>query len=143
VLDQSGVRAVVLLEGINDIGFSQGANTGCLAPNTDVTADQIEAGYRQLISAAHTHGLKIIGGTLTPFKGTPHWSPAAEAKRDAVNTWIRTSHAFDGVVDFAGAVQDPDDNLYLNPAYNSGDDLHPNDAGYEAMAAAINLALLK
>jgi lysophospholipase L1-like esterase len=143
VLAQPGVRDVIALEGINDIGFSQGADAGCTTPNTAVTAAQIEAGYRQLITMAHADGVKIFGATLTPFKGTPHWSPAAEAKRDAVNNWIRTSHAFDGVIDFAGAVQNPLDPLYYDPAYNSGDNLHPNDAGYEAMAAAIDLAPLE
>ena len=70
------------------------------------------------------------------------WSPAGEGKREAVNNWIRTSHTFDGVIDFAKAVQDRFNPLYINPAYNSGDNLHPNDAGYEAMADAINLAPL-
>jgi lysophospholipase L1-like esterase len=137
------VKEVILLEGINDIGFSQTPNTGCSVPNTDVSAAQIEAGYEQIISQAHLHGLKIFGGTLTPFKGAAYWSPAAEAKRQAVNQWIMTSHAFDGVIDFAAAVADPFDPLYINPAYNSGDNLHPNDAGYEAMANAINLAMLQ
>jgi lysophospholipase L1-like esterase len=102
---------------------------GCFSPNTNVSAAQIEAGYLQIISQAHLHGLKIFGGTLTPFKGAAYWSPAAEAKREAVNQWILTSHAFDGVIDFAKAVQDLFDPLYFNPAYNSGDKLHPNDAG--------------
>ncbi len=139
----AGVKEVILLEGINDIGFSQTPNTGCSVPNTDVSAAQIEAGYEQIIGQAHLHGLKIFGGTLTPFKGATYWSPAAEAKREAVNQWIMTSHAFDGVIDFAAAVADPFDPLYINPAYISGDNLHPNDAGYEAMANAINLAMLQ
>jgi lysophospholipase L1-like esterase len=143
VLSQSGVKDVILLEGINDIGFSQTPNTGCSVPNTSVSAQEIERGYLELIRQAHAHGLKILGGTLTPFKGSFYWSPAAEAKRDAVNNWIRTSHAFDGVIDFARATQDRYEPLHLNPAYNSGDDLHPNDAGCEAMANAISLALLK
>ena len=142
VLSQPGVKDVIVMEGINDIGFSVDPNTGCSVPNTSVTAAQIEAGYRQLISMAHAAGLKIFGATLTPFKGAAYWSAAGEAKREAVNNWIRTSHAFDGVIDFAKAVQDRFNPLYLNPAYNSGDNLHPNDAGYEAMANAINLALL-
>ena len=142
-LSQPGVRDVILLEGINDIGFSQEPNTGCFAPNTNVTAGQIERGYEQIISMAHAAGVKIFGGTLTPFKGAAYWSPAAEAKREAVNNWIRTSGAFDGVIDFAKAVQSSFDPLYFNPAYNSGDNLHPNDAGYEAMGNAIDLALLQ
>jgi lysophospholipase L1-like esterase len=143
MLSVAGVKDVILLEGINDIGFSQTPNTGCTAPNTNVSAAQIEAGYLQIINQAHLHGLKIFGGTLTPFKGAAYWSPAAETKREAVNNWILTSHAFDGVFNFAKAVQDRFDPLYFNPAYNSGDNLHPNDAGYEAMANAINLAVLK
>ena len=142
VLSQPGVKDVIVLEGINDIGFSVLPNSGCAVPNTNVTAAQIEAGYRQMISMAHAAGLKIFGATLTPFKGAGYWSPAGEAKREAVNNWIRTSHAFDGVIDFAKAVQDRFNPLYINPAYNSGDNLHPNDAGYQAMADAINLALL-
>jgi lysophospholipase L1-like esterase len=129
VLSQPGVKDVIVLEGINDIGFS--ANPA-----------QIEAGYRQMINMAHAAGLKIFGATLTPFKGAAHWSPAGEAKREAVNNWIRTSHTFDGVIDFAKAVQDRFNPLYINPAYNSGDNQHPDDAGYRAMANAINLALL-
>lgn len=135
VLSQPGVKDVIVLEGINDIGPSA-------TPGTNVTAAQIEAGYRQMISMAHAAGLKIFGATLTPFKGAAYWTPAGEATREAVNNWIRTSHTFDGVIDFAKAVQDRFNPLYINPAYNSGDNLHPNDAGYEAMASAINLALL-
>jgi lysophospholipase L1-like esterase len=142
VLSVPNVRDVILLEGINDIGFSQQPNTGCSVPNTNVSAEQIINGYRQIIALAHTHGLKIFGGTLVPFKGAAYWSPAAEVKRDTVNNWILTSHAFDGVVDFARATEDPYDPQYLDPAYNSGDNLHPNDAGYQAMANAINLAML-
>ena len=142
VLSQPGVKYVIVLEGTNDIGFSASPNAGCSMPNTNVTAAQIEAGYRQMISMAHAAGLKIFGATLTPFKGAAGWTPAAEAKREAVNNWIRTSHAFDGVIDVAKAVQDRFNPLFINPAYNSGDDVHPNDAGYEAMANAINLALL-
>jgi lysophospholipase L1-like esterase len=148
ILSQTAVRDVILLEGVNDIGFSQEPNAGCFAPNTNVSATQIISGYEQIIGLVHARGLEIFGGTITPFKDAlimpgAYWSPAAEVKREAVNNWIRTSHAFDGVIDFAEAVQDPLDPLYLNPAYNSGDNLHPNDAGYEAMANAINLALLK
>jgi lysophospholipase L1-like esterase len=142
VLSVPSVRDVILLEGINDIGFSQSPNTGCSVPNTNVSAAQIINGYQQLIARAHARGLKIFGGTLVPFKGAAYWSPAAEIKREAVNAWIRTSHAFDGVIDFAKATQDPYDPQYINPAYNSGDNLHPNDAGYQAMANAINLAML-
>jgi lysophospholipase L1-like esterase len=156
-LSQPGVKDVILLEGINDIGFSGNPDTGCSVPNNpDVTAAQIEAGYRDLINMAHARGVKIFAGTLTPFGGSHaiydgnYDTAHGEALREAVNTWIKTSHAFDGVIDFARATQDPADPLYLNPAYNSFnsgassyDSLHPGDLGYEAMADAINLALLK
>jgi lysophospholipase L1-like esterase len=143
VAARAGARYVVLLEGINDIGFSQTPNTGCTAPNTDVSAGQIIAGYRHLIAAAHAAGLKIFGGTLTPFQGAGYYSAAAEAKREAVNQWIRTSGTIDGVIDFDAAVRDPASPLQLLPAFDSGDHLHPNDAGYQAMAAAINLSLFR
>jgi lysophospholipase L1-like esterase len=142
VLSQPGARDVILLEGINDIGFSQLPDSGCSRPNTAVTAQQIIRGYQQIIARAHAAGLKIFGGTLTPFRPAFYWSPAAEAKREAVNHWIRTSGAFDGVVDFARAIADPGHPQFMNPVYDSGDHLHPNDAGYQAMANAINLARL-
>lgn len=141
VRDQPGVRDVILLEGINDIGYSQ--NRGALtAPHTSVSALQIVEGYTRIIAFAHAAGLKIFGATLTPFRGARYWTSEGEAKRDAVNDWIRTSGAFDGVIDFARAVADPEDPERLNPAYDSGDHLHPNAAGYRAMAAAVNLAAL-
>ena len=142
VLDQPGVRDVIVVEGINDIGYSAGANAGCVAPNTNVSAAQIIGGYKTMIAEAHAHGIKIFGGTLTPFESSWFWSPSGQAKWDAVNHWIRTSGAFDGVIDFARAVADPNDPSYLNPAYDGGDGLHPNDAGYAAMADAINLSRL-
>jgi lysophospholipase L1-like esterase len=127
----SGARYVILLEGINDIGFS-------LTP-----VARIIAGYERLIAAAHAAGLKIFGATLTPFQGSGYYSAAGEAEREAINHWIRTSGAFDGVIDFDRALRDPADPLRLLPAYDSGDHLHPNDTGYQAMADAINLALFQ
>ena len=148
-LSQPGVAAVILLEGINDIGFSGEADTGCYAPaNATVTAAQIEAGYRVLINEAHAHGVKIYAGTLTPFAnsnptyGGNFGTAKGEALREQVDNWIRTSGAFDGVIDFARATADPYDPAYLNPVYNSGDSLHPGDLGYEAMANAIPLSFL-
>jgi lysophospholipase L1-like esterase len=127
-IGRSGARYVILLEGINDIGFN----------STPVA--QIIAGYLNLIAAAHAAGLKIFGATLTPFQGSGYYTAAREAEREAINQWIRTSGAFDGVIDFDRAVRDPADPLRLLPAYDSGDHLHPNDAGYQAMADSINLA---
>ncbi len=141
VLDQPGVRDVILLEGINDIGYSQSVNP-LTVPHTDVSALQIVDGYEQIIALAHAHGLRIFGATLTPFQGARYWTPAGEAKREAVNRWIRTSGAFDGVIDFAAAVADPSDPERLAPAFDSGDHLHPDAAGYRAMADAIDLGML-
>lgn len=141
VRDQTGAQDVILLEGINDIGYSQ--NHGPLtAPHTRVSALQIVEGYERIIALAHTAGMKIFGATLTPFEGARYWTPAGEAKREAVNNWIRTSRAFDGVIDFAASVADPGDPQRLNPADDSGDHLHPNARGYKAMAAAVDLPKL-
>jgi lysophospholipase L1-like esterase len=140
-LDRPGVRAVIVLEGINDIGMSHSMALPS-APHVAVSAAQIIAGYRLLIAEAHARGVKIVAGTLLPFQGSRNWTPAGEAKREALNRWILTSGAFDGVIDFARALADPTDPLRLNPAYDSGDHLHPNDAGYHAMAAAVDVRML-
>jgi lysophospholipase L1-like esterase len=141
VLQQSGVRAVVLLEGTNDIGF--GVTSGPLsAPHTDVTADQIIAGDEKLIAAAHAAGLKIYGATLLPFKGAFYWTPAGEAKRDAVNDWILHGGAFDGVINFAAVMAEPGHPEVMNPPLNSGDHLHPDNAGYSVMANTVPLTML-
>jgi lysophospholipase L1-like esterase len=128
-LDQTGVRAVILLEGINDIGFS-------------ASATDIIAGYQQVIAAAHARRIPIFGATLTPFRGYVAFTPDRLQTWLDVNTWIRTSGAFDGVIDFAAATADPADPTALNPAFDSGDHLHPNDAGTQAMANAIDLRML-
>jgi lysophospholipase L1-like esterase len=149
-LSQPGVTEVILLEGINDIGFSGQASSGCFAPaNSTVTAAQIEAGYLDLVRLAHAAGVRIYAGTLTPFMGSNatyggnDGTAYGEALREQVNSWILTSHAFDGVINFSRALQDPYDPVYLNPAYNSDDSLHPGDIGYEAMADAIPLEYLR
>jgi lysophospholipase L1-like esterase len=140
-LGQPGVRTVIFLEGTNDIWDSEG-NFGDCGRAPRVTAGQLIAGYQTLIAAAHARGVRIIGATIIPFKA-PYMSPAgflrAEAIREQVNHWIRTSGEFDAVADFARAVADPADPAELNPACNSGDFLHPNDAGYRRIAATINL----
>jgi lysophospholipase L1-like esterase len=142
VLAQPGVRYVVVLEGINDIGHPGES----APPDQTVTAEDIIAAYKQMIERAHGAGLKILGGTLTPFVGTTipnYFTPEKEVKRKAVNEWIRTSHAFDGVIDFEKAVRDPQNPDRMLPKYNGGDLLHPGDAGYQAMGEAIDLSLFR
>jgi lysophospholipase L1-like esterase len=140
-LSQPGARTMVLLEGVNDLGFSQLPNADCSAPNTNVTPDQLIRAYKEVIRQAHARGLRIYGGTILPFRGASYWDAAAEQKRLVVNDWIRGSHAFDGVVDFAAVMAAPGDPELLNPAFDSGDHLHPNDAGYATMAGAVERAL--
>lgn len=138
VLVRSGARYVIVLEGINDIGIPGAFGL----PGEAVTADQIIAGHQQIIRRAHALGLRVLGGTLTPFEGTAfsgYYTAAGEATRSAVNQWIRSSGAYDSVIDFDAAVRDPSHPTQLLPAFDSGDHLHPNDAGYQAMANAIDL----
>ncbi|MDQ7250858.1 SGNH/GDSL hydrolase family protein [Dongia sedimenti] len=146
VLNQPHVTTVTLMMGINDIGWP-----GCgLAPNDkEPTAEEIIAGYQQLVTRAHLHGLRIIGVTLTPFgdsfAGTPfegYYSEQKEKIRSAVNDWIRTSGEFDGVIDFDKVVRDPAKPTHIQAQYDKGDHLHPNPAGYKAMAEAIDLKQL-
>lgn len=142
VLAQPGVKYVILLEGINDLG-----HYGPDSPEGEkVSAEDIIAGMKQLIERAHSRGIKIFGGTLTPFEGTPfpgYFSADKEVKRKAVNAWIRTSKAFDGVVDFDKAIQDPQHPDQMLEIYNGGDHLHPGDAGYKKMGEAVDLALIQ
>jgi len=141
-LDQPGVRTVILMEGSNDIWDYQ--DHGCGATPA-VTADQIIGGLRALIQAAHARGIRVIGATILPFKANYESSAdfqRAEAIRQAVNNWILSSGQYDAVADFATAVADPADPQQLNPSYDSGDHLHPNDAGYRAIAAVINIGNL-
>ena len=142
VIAQPGVRWVTVLLGINDIGF-QGA---AFQPPGEgiVTARDIITAHHQLVLRAHEAGLKIYGGTLTPFEGTTfpgYYTAAKEPIRQAVNQWIRTSGEYDAVIDFDAAVRNPAHPTQILAAYDCGDHLHPNDAGYEAMAAAVNLGL--
>jgi lysophospholipase L1-like esterase len=140
VLAQPGARYMIVLLGINDIGHP----TSISPPSEAVSADDMIAGYRQLIARAHERGLVAIGATMTPFENTTiagYYTPENEAKREAVNRWIRTSGEWDGVIDFDRAVRDPAHPLRMLPRYDSGDHLHPNDAGMQAMANAIPLHL--
>ncbi|HEV2201934.1 MAG TPA: SGNH/GDSL hydrolase family protein [Bryobacteraceae bacterium] len=137
VLSQSGVKWMILLEGINDIGRATGTNA---PPDSTISAEEVIAADRQIIERAHMHGIKIMGATLTPYEGAAYYSEAGEAMRVAVNTWIRTGGAFDGVVDFEATVRDPAHPKQIRPEFNIMDHLHPNDAGYKAMAEAIDLS---
>src|SRR5262245_45724296 len=135
VATQSGPTHVVFMEGINDIGQAR--------ENPSRSAEDIIAGHKQIIEKAHTRGLKIFGATLTPFYGAAYYSEVGEAKRQAVNEWIRTSKAYDAVIDFDRVTRDPADPKKFLAAYDSCDHLHPSDAGYKAMAEAVDLALLR
>ena len=142
VLVQTGVKYIVVLQGNTDILIP-----GLIGnPAEDVTAEQIVQGHRQIIDRAHALGLRIYGGTLNPVEGYPFpgfWTAAMEAKRQAVNRWIRTSKAYDAVIDFDKVLRDPSHPARLLPAYDSGDHVHPNDVGYRAMADAIDLSLFR
>ena len=135
VLSLPGVTHVVVLEGINDIGGAR--------QNPSPTAEDLIAGHKQLIEQAHAHGLKIYGATLTPFWGAAYYTDGGEAKRQALNEWIRTGKAYDGVIDFDKATRDPSDPKKFLAKYDSCDYLHPSDEGYKAMADAIELSLFK
>ena len=147
VLSHPKVSTVVLMMGINDIGWPDSV----LVPKGEAapSADQIIVGYQQLIDRAQAHGLKIIGATLTPFEDTfqggpleGYYNEEKEVKRKAVNEWIRNSGAFDAVIDFDALLRDPKDAERIRAEFDKGDHLHPNDAGYQAMAESIDLKLL-
>jgi len=135
VLVQTGAKYVVVLESINDIGIGR--------TNPVPSANDLIAAHRQLIDRAHARGLTIYGATLTPFDGAAYFTQEGEAKRQAVNAFIRTGKAYDGVIDFDAAVRDPKEPSKIQMKFNPGDNLHMNDAGYQAMAAAIDLSLFK
>jgi lysophospholipase L1-like esterase len=139
VLAQSGVKYVILLEGINDIGHTALPRD----PSDVITVPELILAYTQIVAHAHAHGLKIYGATLTPYDGARYSSPKGEEMREAVNQWIRTSGVFDGVIDFDKAVQDPANSKVFAAAYDSGDHLHPDDAGYEKMGDSIDLGLFR
>jgi lysophospholipase L1-like esterase len=132
VLSRSGVRTVIVLEGINDIQL----------PPRQFDPARITQGLRTIVARAHARRLRVVGGTLMPFAGCVYYTPRGERTRQAVNDWIRHSGVFDAVIDFDAMVRDPAAPRRLFPPYDSGDHLHPNDAGYAAMGNGIDLYAL-
>ncbi len=151
VLAQPGIVNLIVLEGINDIGWPHmkpklpNGTVMKEAPFASqlVNTQELIAGLQQIIERAHQHGIKVFGATLTPYEGADYYSEDGEATRQAVNQWIRTSGAFDGVVDFDAAVRDPIHPSQFREGYHSGDHLHPSAAGYKAMANSIDLTMLR
>lgn len=146
VLSQPKLATIVVMMGINDISWH---GTPFAPDDAPVSAEALVAGYRQLIARAHARGVRIVGATLTPFEGAlpdspivGYYTPEKEQVRQAVNRWIRESGEFDAVIDFDAVMRDPRHPARILPAYDSGDHLHPGDAGYRAMAEAIDPALL-
>jgi lysophospholipase L1-like esterase len=139
VLAQPGVKYLIILEAINDIGHAADPRR----PYDIVTADDLIAGYSQMVRRAHTHGIKVIGATLTPYVGAGYASPKGEEMRQALNQWIRTTKELDGFVDFDKATSDPANPSVFSSTADSGDHLHPGDAGYKAMGGVIDLKLFE
>ena len=151
VLAQPGVANLIVLESINDIGWPHmkpRLPNGTVLKDLPFTHEVVSAedlimGLRQIIDRAHEHGIRVFGATLTPYEGADYYSPDGEAERQAVNQWIRTGGAFDGVIDFDAAVRDPNHPAQFREGYHSGDHLHPSATGYKAMADAIDLSMLR
>lgn len=139
VLSQDGVKYLIVLEGINDIGHTAQPRD----PSDVITTPELTQALAQIVARAHAHGIKVYGATLTPYIGAKYASAAGEEIREAENQWIRTSGVFDGVIDFDNITRAPDNPQMFAPAYDSGDHLHPNDAGYAAMGNAIDLSLFR
>jgi lysophospholipase L1-like esterase len=137
VLAQAGVKYLIILESINDIGAAQNP----VNPHDVVTADDLIAGLTQLAVRAHTHGIKVFGATLTPYVGAGYASPAGEKMREAVNQWIRNTNQFDGVIDFDKVTRDPSNPETFSPLAGSPDHLHPGDSGYKLMGDSIDMKL--
>ena len=137
VLAQAGVKYVIILEGVNDIGFAHDPSNS----SPPITADDLITGFSQLAARAHMRGIKIFGATLTPYVGAYYAYPAGEKIRESVNQWIRTTDQLDGVIDFENVTRDPSHPTVFLPAYDSGDHLHPNVAGSKAMGDSIDLGI--
>jgi lysophospholipase L1-like esterase len=144
VIAQPGIRYLIVLEGINDIGMLT-LQGDVSKTEHDALVQQIIAAYAQMIARAHTYGIEAIGATIMPFVGSAYYHPrpASEADRQAVNEWIRAPGHFDAVIDFDGVMRDPEHPDRLLPAYDSGDHLHPSPAGYAAMGNAVRLSLFE
>lgn len=138
VLAQSGVRYLIILEGINDIGNSARAQARGEQP---VNATDLIGAFEQIIARAHAHHVLVYGATILPFEGANYFSQAGEADRQAVNKWMRTSGKLDGVIDLDAATRDPQSTSHLTKAADGGDHLHPGDEGYRMMGSAIDLKL--
>lgn len=144
VLTQSGVTHVIMLIGVNDLGLGEADFGGGFVLGPVVEAEEVIASYKQVIERIKTAGMKVLVGTILPFKGFAlpgYWSEENEEKRQTINAWIRTSELHDGFVDFDQALRDPNDPEMLLPVYDGGDGLHPSAAGYERMAVEAELAL--
>jgi lysophospholipase L1-like esterase len=147
VLAQPSVGALIVFEGVNDLGLAFGKFEGPFAellranPDGKIDVPRMIAGYRQIVARAHSHGIKVYGATIAPYKGAFYWSPEGEAARQQVNKFIRTGGLFDGVLDFDAVIRDPKDPAQMRPDYHSGDWLHGSDAGYRALAESIDLKL--
>jgi len=141
VLGPAGVRWLIMLEGINDLGVLTEAKPATEAEHAALVA-RVEAAYAQIVARAHAHNIKVFGGTLMPWMGFDYYHPDAqnEADRQAVNAWMRTPGRFDALIDFDKVLRDPANLATLSPLYDSGDHLHPGPKGYQAMADAVPLA---
>jgi len=137
ILNQQGVRWLIILEGVNDIGGTPDKEAA------DKVAQGLIAAYEKMIDEAHAQGIKVYGGTITPIKKSFYYKDYRETARQTVNKWIRTSGHFDAVIDFDKAMRNPKDTLSLRPEAQSGDYLHPNELGYRMMAGTIDLSLFK
>jgi lysophospholipase L1-like esterase len=142
VVAQTGVRYVIVFEGVNDLGTLT-RDAPASAAEHKALVDHIESAYEQMIVRAHAHGIRVIGATITPYGGSDYYHPGpeSEADRQAINAWIRDPKHFDAVVDFDKVVRDPARPDRLNPAFDSGDHLHPSAVGYKVMGEAIPLTL--
>lgn len=151
VLSVPGAAYLVIFEGVNDLGMGHMKipEDGPLAaifkslPKGPSGADDLIAVYRSLIDRAHAHGIKVYGATIAPYEGATYWTPEGEADRQRINTWIKASGAFDGVLDFDAAWRDPAKPTQIKEGLHAGDHLHGSDAGYQVLADSIDLGLFR